>query len=101
MFIFKLFKFGFLFVKFFIYYLLNPPKELTEDSSDTIVNDTLQSDMTDTEQIIANIRDWSIDRIQEDEVSSSNARAIYAEFYEWIECSEQDSIDILSLEKKA
>jgi hypothetical protein len=50
-----------------------------------------------TEDIVAHVRSWSIDRAANKKISKSDARAILAEFYEWIE-PEDDELEIVSLE---
>ena len=50
-----------------------------------------------TEDIVAHVREWSLDRAADKSVSRENARAILAEFYEWIE-PETDELEIVSLE---
>jgi len=50
-----------------------------------------------TEEIVAHIREWSIDRIKYGMTSSEDALSIVAEFEEWIE-PEGDRLEILSLE---
>ena len=55
---------------------------------------------TKTEDIVAHIREWSLDRAADKSISKTDARAILAEFYEWIEPEEED-IDILSLEPES
>jgi hypothetical protein len=51
-----------------------------------------------TEDIVSDIRDWSIETISLIKpINSANAKAIYDEFREWIE-PESDEINILSLE---
>ena len=52
---------------------------------------------TTTEDIVAHIRSWSLDRAANKTVSKKDARAILAEFYEWIE-PEGDELEIVSLE---
>jgi hypothetical protein len=50
-----------------------------------------------TEEIVAHLRDWSIDKIKEvSEKSVFDANAIYKEFEEWIEIDED--VDVISLE---
>jgi hypothetical protein len=53
--------------------------------------------MTTTEDIVAHVREWSLDRAADVSLSKENARAILAEFYEWIE-PEGDELEIVSLE---
>ena len=50
-----------------------------------------------TEDIVAHVRSWSLDRAADKSISKTDARAILAEFYEWIE-PEEDELEIVSLE---
>lgn len=50
-----------------------------------------------TEDIVAHVRSWSIDRAGDKSISKTDARAILAEFYEWIE-PEDGEIEIVSLD---
>jgi len=52
-----------------------------------------------TEDIVAHVRTWSLDRAADMSIPKEDARAILAEFYEWIE-PENDKLEIFSLEKK-
>jgi len=52
-----------------------------------------------TEEIVAHIREWSINRVKYGMTSSEDALSIIAEFAEWIE-PEGDRLEILSLEKQ-
>ena len=38
-----------------------------------------------TEDIVAHVREWSLDRAADMSIPKGDARAILAEFYEWIE----------------
>ena len=50
-----------------------------------------------TDEVVAHVREWSIDRI--DNTNDENAEAIYEEFEEWIDLDDEDShLDILTLE---
>ena len=51
-----------------------------------------------TEDIVAHVRAWSLDRAANMDVPKDDARAILAEFYEWIE-PEDDELEIMSLDK--
>ena len=62
----------------------------TGTSEKTIMNAT-------TEDIVAHVRSWSLDRAADMSVDKEDARAILAEFYEWIE-PESDELEIVSLE---
>ena len=50
-----------------------------------------------TEDIVAHVREWSLDRAANMDIHKEDARAILAEFYEWIE-PEDDELEIMSLE---
>ena len=52
---------------------------------------------TTTEDIVAHVRSWSLDRAADMSINKEDARAILAEFYEWIE-PEGDELEIVSLE---
>ena len=62
-------------------------------SEKTIMNAT-------TEDIVAHVRAWSLDRAANMDVPKDDARAILAEFYEWIE-PEDDELEIVSLEPES
>jgi len=53
-----------------------------------------------TEDIVAHVRSWSLDRAADMSIHKDDARAILAEFYEWIE-PEDDELEIVSLEPKS
>ena len=65
-------------------------KSSTDISEKIIMNAT-------TEDIVAHVRTWSLDRAADKSVPKEDARAILAEFYEWIE-PEDDELEIVSLE---
>jgi len=50
-----------------------------------------------TEDIVAHVREWSLGRAADMSIAKEDARAILAEFYEWIE-PEGDELEIVSLE---
>ena len=50
-----------------------------------------------TEDIVGHVREWSLDRAADMDVNKEDARAILAEFYEWIE-PDGDELEIVSLE---
>ena len=54
-------------------------------------------DQVMTEDIVAHIRDWSIDKI-EDATMVGDKIALYAEFEEWIEIEEEGDLEIVSME---
>ena len=47
------------------------------------------------DEIVNHVRDWSVDKIEEAELVGDKM-ALYAEFEEWIELDDEDSIDIMS-----
>jgi hypothetical protein len=55
---------------------------------------------TTTEDLVAHVREWSLARAANKSVSEENARAILAEFYEWIE-PDGDELEIVSLEPES
>jgi len=65
-------------------------------SADTFEKTTMN---TTTEDIVAHVRDWSLERVADKSISREDARAILAEFYEWIE-PEDDELEIVSLDSK-
>ena len=54
--------------------------------------------MVETEDIVTHVRGWSLDRAADMTVDKSDARAILAEFYEWIE-PESSELEIVSLDE--
>ena len=50
-----------------------------------------------TEDIVSHVRSWSLDRAADMSIPKEDARAILAEFYEWIE-PDGDELEIVSLE---
>ena len=51
-----------------------------------------------TDKVVAHVRDWSVDKIEEAELTGDKI-ALYAEFEEWIELDDVDNIEIYSLEE--
>jgi hypothetical protein len=50
-----------------------------------------------TEDIVAHVREWSMDKIDSD-ISMENAKALHEEFEEWIEIDDSDELEIVSLQ---
>ena len=75
----------------------------TERQSTTIVTSspgTLEKTIMkvdSTDDIVAHIREWSIDKVESAE-SIGNKDAIYKEFEEWIELEDENELEIISLE---
>lgn len=78
---------------------------LTTESQDIIIA-TFSADTsekttmnTTTEEIVAYVRNWSLERAADKSVSEDDARAIIEEFCEWID-PENNEIEIYSFESK-
>ena len=54
-------------------------------------------DQVMTEDIVAHIREWSIDKI-DDATMVGDKIALYAEFEEWIEIEDEGDLEIVSME---
>jgi hypothetical protein len=83
--------------------IMSSPNPLTTESlrstiatSSTGTSEKIIMNAT-TEDIVAHVRTWSLDRAADMNVDKEDARAILAEFYEWIE-PEGDELEIVSLE---
>jgi hypothetical protein len=84
----------------FLKLIKNFLKHLTEEPSASIVDEPTSEKIimnATTEDIVAHVRTWSLDRAADMNVDKEDARAILAEFYEWIE-PEGDELEIVSLE---
>lgn len=84
-------------------WIKNVMEHLTEEPSAPIVVESTSEKTTmnaTTEDIVSNIREWSIERVANKSVSREDARAVLEEFYEWIE-PEDKEIEILSLEPES
>ena len=77
-------------------HLTAEPLPTTIATSSTGTSEKTTMAMT-TEDIVGHVREWSLDRAADMDVSKEDARAILAEFYEWIE-PEGDELEIVSLE---
>jgi hypothetical protein len=81
-------------------WIKNVLEHLTEEPSAPIVEEATSEKIimeTTTEDIVAHVREWSLDRAADMSIDKEDARAILAEFYEWIE-PEGDELEIVSLE---
>jgi len=76
--------------------LTTDPQGTTIATSSTGTSEKIIMTAT-TEDIVAHVRGWSLDRAANMDISKQDARAILAEFYEWIE-PEGDELEIVSLE---
>jgi hypothetical protein len=73
-----------------------PGITIATSSADTSEKTTMN---TTTEDIVAHLRDWSLERAADKSVSRDDARAIIEEFCEWID-PEDDEIEVYSFESK-
>jgi len=76
--------------------LTTEPLPTTIATSSTGTSEKTTMAMT-TEDIVGHVREWSLDRAADMSINKEDARAILAEFYEWIE-PESDELEIVSLE---
>ena len=86
----------------FLRWVKNVLEHLTEEPSAPIVEEPATEKITmntTTEDIVAHVRDWSLERVADKSISREDARAVLAEFYEWIE-PEDDELEIVSLDSK-
>jgi len=61
------------------------------------ISEKIIMELNTTEEIVAYLREWSMDKLEE--VESIGAKdAIYKEFEEWIEVDDKDDIEIMALE---
>ena len=56
-------------------------------------------EMKTTEEIVAYLREWSIDKVESAELVGDKI-ALYAEFEDWIEIDDVDNIEIISIENE-
>ena len=74
---------------------------MTEHQSTTIVTSSPDTSgktimkLDKTDEIVDQVRDWSVDMIEKTELVGDKI-ALYAEFEEWIELDDEDSIEIIS-----
>ena len=79
------------------------PNNLTMVHQDSIIaissqdiSEKITMDQVMTEDIVAHIREWSIDKI-DDATMVGDKIALYAEFEDWIELDDVDEIEVVSL----
>ena len=79
----------------------SPSHLTTEHRSTTIVtsspatSEKIIMKLDKMDEIVNHVRDWSVDKIEDAELVGDKM-ALYAEFEEWIELDDEDSIDIMS-----
>ena len=79
----------------------SPSLLTTERQSTTIVTSSPDTSekiimkLDKTDDIVDQVRDWSVDKIEEAELVGDKI-ALYAEFEEWIELDDETAIEILS-----
>ena len=52
-----------------------------------------------TEKLVSNIREWSIERMNEIDNNYEDATALLSEFYEWIDIKDDDDFEVITLDK--
>ena len=83
-------------------WIKNVLDHLTEEPSAPIVEEPASEKTTmntTTEDIVSHVRDWSLERVADKSISKEDARAVIAEFYEWID-PEDDELEIVSLDSR-
>ena len=80
------------------------PNNLTMVHQDTIIaissqdiSEKITMDQVMTEDIVAHIRDWSIDKMDSATLVGDKI-ALYEEFEEWIEIEDEGDLEIVSME---
>ena len=79
----------------------SPSHLTTEHRSTTIVTSSQDTSektimrLDKTDEIVDNVRDWAVDKMANAELVGDKI-ALYAEFEEWIELDDEDSIEIIS-----
>ena len=63
------------------------------------ISEKITMDQVMTEDIVAHVRDWSIDRMENAELVGDKI-ALYAEFEEWMEIEDENDIEIVSIDGK-
>ena len=56
-------------------------------------------DQVMTEDIVAHIREWSIDKMESAELVGDKI-ALYSEFEEWIEIEEDGDLEVISMKRE-
>ena len=60
------------------------------------ISEKITMDQVMTEDIVAHIRDWSIDKMESAELVGDKI-ALYSEFEEWIEIEDEEDLEIISM----
>ncbi len=74
------------------------PQGTTIVTSFQDISEKITMETKTTEDIIAHVREWSLDKIESAELCGDKI-ALYAEFEEWIEIDDVEEIEIVSLEE--
>ena len=73
----------------------HPHTTIVTSSHDTSEKTIME--LNTTEDIVAYVREWAIDKIEDAELCGDKI-ALYAEFGDWIDMEEEDDCEIISLE---
>ena len=60
------------------------------------ISEKITMDQVMTEDIVAHIREWSIDKMESAELVGDKI-ALYSEFEEWIEIEDEEDLEIISM----
>ena len=69
---------------------------IVTSSQDT--SEKITMEQKTTEDIVAHVREWAIDKIEDAELCGDKI-ALYAEFGDWIDLDETEELEIVSLEE--
>jgi len=74
--------------------MVHPSTIIATSSQDT--SEKITMELRTTEDAVADARAWSINRLDSDDISMDDAKALIEEFREWID--PEDEVQIMSLE---
>ena len=63
------------------------------------ISEKITMDQVMTEDIVAHIRDWSIDKMESAELVGDKI-ALYSEFEEWIEIEDEEDLEVISINEE-
>ena len=79
---------------------------LTTEHQSTIIatssqgtSEKITMELKTTEDIVAHVREWAIDKIEDAELCGDKI-ALYAEFGDWIDLEEVEELEIVSMEEQ-
>ena len=63
------------------------------------ISEKITMDQVMTEDIVAHVREWSIDKMESAELVGDKI-ALYAEFEEWIEIEDEEDLEVISINEE-